>query len=156
MPVRYAASSAAYKNRREELQTLVKKMYPEKKGLIMLFAQFEPQCTPFKQDPSFYYYTGVQEPAAVLTLDVESGKSIIFVPNFGTERVKWIADALVPSEKRAHELEVDALEYLGDICAGYTMYPFFEKREYTNVLMKNKLFLYAIRFARMRTLIKNL
>ncbi len=134
MPVRYTASSAAYKNRREELQTLVKKMYPEKKGLIMLFAQFEPQSAPFKQDPSFYYYTGVHEPAAVLTLDVESGKSILFVPNFGTERVKWIADALVPSEKRAHELEVDALEYLGDICAGYTMYPFFEKREYANVL----------------------
>lgn len=129
-----SSSYELYQNRRSELQTLVKKMYPDKKGLLLFFAAFEQESSPFKQDPTFYYFTGIKEPAAALALDIESGKTALFIPNFGTERGKWIADAPVPSDERARALRVDSIEYLGQQCAGYTCYPFFEEREYAALL----------------------
>lgn len=120
--------------RRNDLVTLVKQKYETTKGTIVLFANFERDGHVFRQDSSFYYYTGLQESAAALWIDVETGKLTLFVPNFGKERAKWVADAIEANERKAQEFHVDAIEYLGNQCVGYQCHPFFTHREYEHFL----------------------
>jgi Xaa-Pro aminopeptidase len=52
-----------------------------KTGLTLLFARNEiPEATHYREDNDFYYFTGLQEPGAVLLIDNASGNSILFDP----------------------------------------------------------------------------
>jgi Xaa-Pro aminopeptidase len=124
-----------FKERRSELISLVQQAHKEiKQGKILLFANFERDTYYFKQDSSFYYLTGIQEPAAVLCLDLETESSTLFVPNFGKERAKWVADVIEPDKDKARSLDLDSIEYLGNPCHGYKCHPFFTHREYEHLL----------------------
>ena len=123
-----------FHERRTELIALVKQKYEITQGTIVLFANFERDGYVFKQDSSFFYYTGLQEPAAALWIDIETGRSTLFVPNFGKERAKWVADAIEASEEKAQEFHVDEIKYLGNQCVGYQCHPFFTHREYEQLL----------------------
>lgn len=124
---------AINQQRRRTLCQYIQKKYGQK-GKILLCAHFEQEARSFVQDASFWYFTGIMEPGATLTIDVETGFTTVWVPNFGTERAKWVADALVPSEKLAQLLLVDRIEYLGNQCRGYQWHPFFSASEYHNLL----------------------
>ncbi len=124
-----------FAERRQKLITLIQQQYKHiKKAKVLLFANFERDGWPFRQDASFYYFTGVEEPAAVVSIDVEEGSSTLFVPNFGKEREKWVADAIAPDKQKAQELQLSSIEYLGNQCTGYQCNPFFTHREYENLL----------------------
>lgn len=103
-------------------------------GQILLFANFEQEARPFAQDASFWYLTGIEEPGAALTIDIETGFTTLWIPNFGKERAKWIADAIVPSEELAKILHIDRIELLGQTCRGYQCHPFFTATEYQALL----------------------
>jgi len=52
-----------------------------KTGYTLLFARVtEPEAVNYREDNDFYYYTGLQDPGAVLLLDNAEGKAIIFEP----------------------------------------------------------------------------
>jgi Xaa-Pro aminopeptidase len=52
-----------------------------KSGMTLLFARNEiPEATHYREDNDFYYFTGLQEPGAVLAIDNASGKSFLFEP----------------------------------------------------------------------------
>lgn len=123
-----------FQERRKELIKLVKQKHHDSKGKIILFANFERDGYDFRQDPTFYYYTGLEEPAAALCIDLEAEESILFVPNFGKERKKWVTDALEADEQTAHELKFEIIKYLGQQCVGYQCHPFFTHREYEHFL----------------------
>lgn len=121
--------------RRDELLALVKKKHLDvKQGAIVLFAGIEQDCMPFRQDSSFYYYTGMQEPAMVLFIEL-SGKTTYFVPQFTSNREQWVESAGVTQE-HAEQLECDLIEHLGDPCAGYQVNPFAKKETYRHLLSK--------------------
>src|SRR5579863_1282066 len=52
-----------------------------KTGITLLFARNEiPEATHYREDNDFYYFTGLQEPGAVLAIDNASGTTILFDP----------------------------------------------------------------------------
>jgi Xaa-Pro aminopeptidase len=52
-----------------------------KTGYTLLFARNEiPEATHYREDNDFYYFTGLQEPGAVLAINNASGDAILFEP----------------------------------------------------------------------------
>jgi Xaa-Pro aminopeptidase len=55
-----------------------------KSGTIMLFARNEePEAAHYREDNDFYYFTGIQDPGAVLVMDAEKGNAVLFEPQQG-------------------------------------------------------------------------
>lgn len=119
--------------RRENLSVEVKKCYPEKKGLIALFANFEQGSGVFCQESSFYYLTGVSEPGSVLLMDVQ-GKSDLYIPNCQKERSKWVSNSSLLTQDKASLLGLSRITYLGEECSGYQLHPFFTEQEYSALI----------------------
>ncbi len=130
--------SITYSSRRKELVEAIKMEFPQHKGLIVLFAAFEQGSERFRQDKTFYYYTGLNEPGAVLVIDL-NGKSTLYLPNYFEKRAQWmvLSEALVKRDAKA--LRVDAVEFLGNECVGYELDPYFSENEYAHMiaLLKN-------------------
>jgi Xaa-Pro aminopeptidase len=122
--------------RRNRLLDHVKDAHPEtKNGAILLFADYEGDHYAFRQDSTFYYYTGLVEPGAILWIDL-SGQTTLYIPDFKGDREVWIATA---AEKQlesgtAEFFGLDAIDYLGKPCAGFQCYEFFSQDEYAYVL----------------------
>jgi len=56
-------------------------MAQAKTGFTLLFARNDiPEAAHYREDNDFYYYTGVQDPGAVLALDNANGKMMLFEP----------------------------------------------------------------------------
>src|ERR1700735_644140 len=52
-----------------------------KTGYAILFARNEiPEATHYREDNDFYYFTGLQDPGAVMLMDNEHGRVLIFEP----------------------------------------------------------------------------
>src|SRR3984893_4408501 len=65
----------AFAARRAELAKQVKT------GWVLLFARNEiPESTHYREDNDFYYFTGLQDPGAVMARDAEKGVTYIFEP----------------------------------------------------------------------------
>jgi len=122
-----------FKSRRHLLVKIIKDKFPNIEGSILLFADFEISTTKFKQESSFYYFTGINEPGSVLKIDLD-GKSTLYTPNFGSNRVHWVAGCIDPKNCNAQDMQFDDLIYLGNEIRGYEMNPFFSKEDYSNLL----------------------
>jgi Xaa-Pro aminopeptidase len=131
--------TSVYASRRKELIESIKAELPGKEnGMVILFAAFEHGSERFRQDKTFYYYSGVNEPGTALVIDM-TGKATLYLPNCFEKRAQWMTlpPALVNRDAKA--LGVDAVELLGDECAGYELNPYFSADEYAHMitLMKN-------------------
>ncbi len=126
---------ALYATRRKELIKKIKSAYPNNQNAkIVLFGAFEQERVPFKQESSFYYYSGIEEPAATIIIDLEQEMSSLYVPNFGTEREKWVAGVIQPTLEKAQLLGFDRISYAGNPCKGYQCHPFFTASEYAQIV----------------------
>ncbi|MFI5332471.1 MAG: aminopeptidase P N-terminal domain-containing protein [Candidatus Babeliales bacterium] len=131
MNVRGATS---YSDRRKELIERVKEMPQARNGgVIVLFAGFEQSRLLFRQESSFYYYTGITEPGVVAVLNLD-GSSTLWIPNCGNEREKWMTSVLTPSDEHAQKLSFTEIKHLGSQCVGYQFYPMFPRQEYEYLL----------------------
>lgn len=79
---------AIYAQRRTALWQAVQQR-SKNPSAIVIFAALEPSCVPFRQDNSFYYLTGIQEPGWVLVID-EHGISHLYVPQTTIDRSVWL------------------------------------------------------------------
>lgn len=133
MPIIEQNNKQTFIDRRKELIARIKEQHKDaQSGIIFLIADFENDRNRFRQDASFYYLTGIEEPACMLAIDMASGKSTLYTPNFGKERKKWVVTDVAPGNHAAHGL--DAIEYAGKPCSGYQCYPFFTDPEYAQVI----------------------
>lgn len=119
--------------RRRDLITAIKQEYPNKDGIIVLFAGLESDSKSFKQESSFFYYTGITEPGLVLVIDLQ-GKSTLYMPNCGEARAVWMHSKIELSQKNAVNIGIDQVKVLGSVCASYQFHPFFPKSEYQVLL----------------------
>lgn len=122
-------SYAFYDRRRKELLERVKQQYPEKQGSIMLLAGFEDGKHSFRQDSSFYYYTGLTEPGLVLIIEF-SGKTQLFIPAYATPRGDWLVENVVATPECAQRLSMSDVRYLGTPQRGYEPHLFAEQAHY--------------------------
>lgn len=118
--------------RRKELVNQVKSLYPSQDGLIVLFASFENEGKIFRQDSSFYYLTGLTEPGAVVTIDLQ-GNATLYIPNCGT-RSTWMFNEVSLAPENLKKIGISAVKTLGDTCASYQFHPFFPAQEYSSFL----------------------
>ena len=124
---------SVYQERRKRLLEHLKKAYPSVEcGAIMLFGACESGRVLFRQDSSFYYFTGIEEPAVILVIDF-SGKTTLFVPQFKQNRAAWVmASTHISPEK--HDILCDQVVYLGGPVAGYQMPRGCDKESYRTVI----------------------
>lgn len=120
--------------RRKELIESIRLSYPQiSEGVVVLLAAFEQGAERFRQDKTFFYYTGITEPGTVLVIDL-TGKSTLYVPNCFEKRAQWMTlpEALVNLDAKA--LGVDVVELLGDVCEGYELNSYFSADEYAHMI----------------------
>lgn len=123
-----------YRSRRNELLESIREQFPDKKdGALVLFAGFEHERTTFRQEGSFFYLTGINEPGVALYVDLD-GTSTLYIPNCGDVRAKWVMETIPLTQENASELGVDYVKPLGAACVGYSFHPFFPKAEYEYLL----------------------
>ncbi len=123
-----------YKIRRNELIKSIKEKFPDKTGIILLFAGFENDRTRFCQDSSFYYMTGIREPGVVLAINLE-GKTTLYVPHFAQDnRAKWIGGSLSLSEEDALKSGIDEIKELGIIEKGHKICCYPSRKECQGLL----------------------
>ncbi len=121
-----------FKQRRKRFIERLKEVHAGKKGIILISAGFEVERHVFRQESSFYYLTGVIEPAALLLMDLD-GYECLYLPRFGTSRAQWV-NVTVDETKDAKRLEVDDIRYLGDMVSSYSFVPVFTPEKYKNVI----------------------
>lgn len=61
-------------------------------SLLLLFADLEDSRHVFRQDSSFYYLTGITEPAVVACCNFD--EATLYVPRFGDRRDKWVTTSV--------------------------------------------------------------
>lgn len=120
-----------YNLRRKDLLSSVRDIYgtQSENSVLIFFASFETERVRFRQDSSFYYLTGLQEPGLVLTLTLQ-GQSTLWVPNCTPARAQWVDTPVAFEQKNAKHFLVDTIQFLGSTCTGYQFHPFFPAQEY--------------------------
>ncbi len=131
MPFLKPEQAAVYKQRRLDLINKIN-AHQQSEGIVLLWGNFEQDGQTFKQDATFFYYSGIVEPASVIAIDCKTGDDILFIPNFNGERAKWVADSLNVTD--AARLQFCQIEYTGKPCSGYMCHPFFTQQEYLNII----------------------
>jgi len=87
-----------------------------KAGYTLLFARNDiPEAAHYREDNDFYYYTGVQDPGAVLAMDNASGKIILFEPQQAGRTAQVYGPNLLSQPDEAKRLEFPAVVPIGNL-----------------------------------------
>jgi Xaa-Pro aminopeptidase len=121
-----------FKERREKLLKLIKDEYQTEKGAIVLFGSFELPASKFKQESSFYYFTGINEPGSVLFMSLD-GNTKLLVPNAAT-RLHWVSGCIDPKSCKPEDIGFNNLDYVGQPISGFEFSPFFSQSEVSTLL----------------------
>lgn len=124
---------SVFARRRVELWAALEQEFPElDKGCIIIPASFETSHCQFRQDSSFYYLTGIEEPACVLMIQKE-GHSTLFVPHYGVSRSLWVSSKLEELVEDPSAFEFDAVQYLGEQITGYQAHAWLPEQTYSEL-----------------------
>ena len=92
-------SKETYRRRRSELQGRIE-------GGLLLFLgnaespmNFTDNCFPFRQDSSFLYYFGLNQPDLAAVIDVDEGTAVIFGDELTIDHIVWMGDLPTISER---------------------------------------------------------
>jgi Xaa-Pro aminopeptidase len=121
-----------YRDRRAQLLASVLQQHDGGEPVLVLFADLEDHKYRFRQESSFFYLTGVQEPGSVLLIRAD-GFTTLYIPQYQTSRSTWMNGALQPAQrgsKEAARISVDEIIYLGQAGAGYSMSLMFNALQY--------------------------
>lgn len=118
-----------FKRRRKNIIETIKTRYQDKKkSLLLLCAGFEGDRVSFHQESSFYYLTGINEPAVVACCHI-SGPEVLYIPKFDEHRSRWVTAALtIFSDPKL--IGFDEIKPLGGQEKSYFFRPIFSKDRY--------------------------
>ncbi len=123
-----------YINRRKRLLDSINATYPDQTGVVVLFAGFEDEKHTFRQDSTFYYFTGLEEPACVLVFDAAA--ATLWVPQYGIARSRWVSTIVEADTAQAAQWGIDDIKHLGHPCRGYTTGLACTENEYQHLLVR--------------------
>ncbi|HVP46964.1 MAG TPA: aminopeptidase P N-terminal domain-containing protein, partial [Bryobacteraceae bacterium] len=87
-----------------------------KTGYTILFARNEiPESSHYREDNDFYYYTGVQDPGAVLVMDNVNGKAMLFEPQQVGRTAQVYGANLLSQPDAAKKLGFDSVQPVGNL-----------------------------------------
>ncbi len=85
-----------YCKRRETLAARMQKLIEAPaKGIILMTgnvdapAQYKDNCYKFRQDSSWLYYFGIDEPRWAATMDLDSGETVIYADDYSLDDIIW-------------------------------------------------------------------
>ncbi|HXJ12712.1 MAG TPA: aminopeptidase P N-terminal domain-containing protein, partial [Candidatus Limnocylindrales bacterium] len=91
-------------------------MAQAKTGYTLLFARNDiPEASHYREDNDFYYYTGVQDPGAVLAMDNSSGKILLFEPQQVGRTAQVYGANLLSQPEEAKKLGFDTVQPIGNL-----------------------------------------
>lgn len=134
IPLSSPYSGDLYRVRREKLKKIVDSQYPDRDVIILLFANLDFGHESFRQESSFFYTTGLQEPGLALIID-QKGETFLYKPVYGSSRTVWTGDHDAVSEDVIRESGVQICS-LGDPMPGYQTSVLFEPDEYKHLIKK--------------------
>ncbi len=127
-------SKDLFKKRREQLRLKVKENHPaNSSGALILIAGFESEKHEFRQESSFYYYTGITEPGCMMVINLE-GKETLYVPIFDGQRQQWVSSVIVPGSESAKQWGFDEVQALGEAVKGYSLPLLFADQDIKNIV----------------------
>ncbi|MBV8661424.1 MAG: aminopeptidase P N-terminal domain-containing protein [Candidatus Dependentiae bacterium] len=121
-----------YKKRRDALVELVKTEYSDFQGSIILFAPCDDPGRSFVQDSSFYYFSGIVEPASVIVLD--ESQQVFYRPNYTDLRDQWVASPIKITQDYIQSVGFDQLRTTGQEFNSIHIYPYFDFAIYQNII----------------------
>jgi len=124
-------------DRRKRLIEIIKQQHPDKKGPVFLWANFEKDAIPFRQESTFYYFTGIKEPAVALCID-DDGKTSLFVPNTQGCRKQWVPGSFEVVIEDCVRAGVDEIIYFGEPVVGFSLSPLFNESAYKIMIQRLK------------------
>lgn len=124
---------ARYGIRREELVSKVRKSQSADKGIIVLFANFDDEQRIFRQDSSFLYYTGLDEPGVAYTIELD-GTTTLWIADCTINRSAWYSSDLDFLIENAKKYGIDQVRMLGEKVAKYSVHPFSSLNSYKNII----------------------
>jgi Xaa-Pro aminopeptidase len=108
-----------YKERRMRLSEQIRTEYPEG-GILLLCASVEEERHCFRQDSTFYYYTGLQEPGLVCVININTGQEIVLVPQYTVNRSVWVQEMKLDMGEGS-AAGFDEIRPLGKAYQGYSL-----------------------------------
>jgi Xaa-Pro aminopeptidase len=112
-----------YNQRRQALLEALKKEYPNRQGALLLVGAFEHERDVFRQESSFYYLTGLEEPATILLAHLNDSTTL-YVPQYSVSRIIWAHSTIFGANKELlKEQGIDQVKFLGAACKGYSLAP---------------------------------
>lgn len=126
--------------RRKSLLELIAQAYPDKTGVVVLLAPIEMEHYAFVQDSSFYYFSGISQPAMALTFAVNQS-TILHMPDFADQREKWVDSVDVINDATKSLFGLDEICKLGNRVATYQIDPYFTESDYKNFIEYLKTFI---------------
>lgn len=121
-----------FRQRRLRLRSEIIDAFPMHEGIIVVSAAFENDRHQFRQESSFVYLTGINEPGAVLCM-FPDGRDVLYAPQFGVKRSEWVKECL-PSYQQPHLVGVDGIKPLGAPFAGYVATKLFNREHYGELI----------------------
>lgn len=115
------------------LEKISKEYAHVKHGCIVLAASFENSRTAFRQDSTFYYYTGINEPGVVLLVDLDNTRTLM-VPQYAGNRSCWILSQLASIVDDPDAFGIDDIEKLGAEIPGHQMSPWMSNDAYSGLI----------------------
>jgi Xaa-Pro aminopeptidase len=87
-----------------------------KTGYTLLFARNDiPEAAHYREDNDFYYYTGLQDPGAVLAMDNSTGKVTLFEPQQAGRTAQVYGPNLLSQPDQAKKLGLDTVLPIGNL-----------------------------------------
>ncbi len=127
------SSYAPYIERRKLLHNAIKAAHPSKKGSVVLFAAFEQHKHAFRQESTFFYLTGLEEPATIMVMD-DDGTSTLWVPQYGSSRSQWVSTLAESDKSHAAIWGMKDIRHIGHPCKGYAATPACTIGEYEHLV----------------------
>ena len=106
-------------------------------GVVLICAGLEADKHKFRQDSTFYYFTGIVEPGSMLTLEL-NGKVTLYIPRYKESRSQWVKNPIEPSIKLKTLFLLDEICYLGEASKGYILSEGFNNSEHVILLNRIK------------------
>jgi len=121
-----------FHKRRQALIESVKQHHDLSHGVIVLGGAYESEYMPFRQDSTFYYLTGINEPACVCLIWL-SGETHVYVPQYPDFRSKWLVPDITP-ESSPGAYHVDGIYAAGVRQGDITVSMAHDVSAYENVI----------------------
>lgn len=127
------------KRRQQTIKNIRKQICDPKKSVLLICSGFENHRYNFRQESSFFYLTGISEPASILCCYFD-GPEVLYIPFYSQNRDQWVHSQISVSSS-PQDFSLDKIRYQGTQISGYSCPPLFTVERYVDLVSDLKAYL---------------